>query len=166
MMLPQDSFLNIVRNGLLVAFDLIARDPQGRVLVGLRTNRPAQGYWFVPGGSVRKEETLPEAFRRLTQEELGLPLELKRDTRFHGLYEHIYTDNFAGAPGIGTHYIVLAYEIQLAGAADTLPRGQHSEYRWLTPAELVADPKVHLNTKNYFNNTGSAVEYARSRIVD
>lgn len=161
-MLPDDSFLNIVQNGLLVAFDLIVRDPRGRVLVGLRSNRPARGYWFVPGGRVRKEETLPEAFRRLTEEELGLPLELKRDARFYGLYEHLYEDNFAGTPGVGTHYIVLAYEVRLDRVPETLPREQHSAYRWLTPEELVADPQVHLNTKNYFNDTGSAGEYGRS----
>ncbi len=165
-MLPDDSFLEIVRNSLLVAFDLIARDPQGRVLVGLRSNRPARGFWFVPGGRIRKEETLPEAFYRVTREELGQPLELKRDARFWGLYEHIYEDNFAGEPGIGTHYIVLAYEVRLASTPETLPRGQHDGYRWLTPVELLADPQVHQNTKNYFNEIGSTVEYARSRMKD
>jgi len=165
-MLPYDSFLEIVQNSLLVAFDLIVRDPRGRVLVGLRSNRPARGYWFVPGGRVRKEETLPEAFRRLTEEELGLPLDLKQDARFYGLYEHLYEDNFAGMPGVGTHYIVLAYEIRLDEIPDALPREQHSGYRWLPPEELLADPRVHLNTKNYFNDTGSAVEYGRSLTRD
>ena len=163
-MLPYDRFLSLVQNGLLVAFDLIVRDPEGRVLVGLRNNRPAQGYWFVPGGIIRKTENLPEAFQRVTREELGMPLELKRDAWFHGLYEHIYEDNFAGEPEIGTHYIVLAYEIRLAAVPDILPQEQHNEYRWLSPKELVTDPKVHQNTKNYFKDTGSAVEYARSMI--
>ena len=81
-------------------------------------------------------------------------------------YEHIYEDNFAGEPGIGTHYIVLAYEVRLASTPETLPRGQHNGYRWLTPVELLADPQVHQNTKNYFNETGSTVEYARSQMKD
>jgi colanic acid biosynthesis protein WcaH len=36
-----------------VSIDLIVRDADGRVLLGLRNNRPARDWWFVPGGIVR-----------------------------------------------------------------------------------------------------------------
>ena len=60
----------------LISIDLLVQNEHGEYLLGLRNNRPAQGYWFVPGGRVLKNETLDGAFKRLTFEELGI--ELKR----------------------------------------------------------------------------------------
>jgi colanic acid biosynthesis protein WcaH len=33
-----------------------------------------------------------------------------------------------------------------------MPLSQHGGYRWLTAAELLADPDVHANTKAYFTD--------------
>ena len=49
--LSREEFLKVVENTPLVSIDLIVQDPQGRILVGYRKNRPAQNTWFVPGGS-------------------------------------------------------------------------------------------------------------------
>ena len=41
----------------LVSIDLLVTRPgtQGKeLLLGLRNNRPAQGWWFTPGGRIRK----------------------------------------------------------------------------------------------------------------
>jgi colanic acid biosynthesis protein WcaH len=54
--LDKDEFAQVARNTALVSIDLIIRDPDQYVLVGLRTNEPAKGKWFVPGGVVRKYE--------------------------------------------------------------------------------------------------------------
>ncbi|HJV21843.1 MAG TPA: NUDIX domain-containing protein, partial [Holophagaceae bacterium] len=63
MWLEPDAFQALIAGGPLVSLDLIVRDPGGRVLVGRRRNRPAQGWWFVPGGRVGKGERLDDAFR-------------------------------------------------------------------------------------------------------
>jgi hypothetical protein len=39
----------------LVSIDLIIRDNADRVLLGLRNNEPAKGYFFVPGGIILKD---------------------------------------------------------------------------------------------------------------
>ena len=116
-MLSREDFLQLVRNAPLVSIDLIVRDAQGRVLLGLRNNRPAQGWWFVPGGIVRKGERLEQAFRRISEAELGSVHELSA-ARSLGHYEHLYDDNFAGEPGFGTHYVVLAWELDAAARCD------------------------------------------------
>lgn len=69
--LDQATFLNIVRDTPLVSIDLIIRNDQGAILLGQRCNKPAQGYWFVPGGRVLKNESLAQAFQRLCHEELA-----------------------------------------------------------------------------------------------
>lgn len=145
--LPPDDFARIVELTPLVSFDLLVRDAQGRLLLGLRRNRPAQGWWFVPGGRLGKNERFADAFARITECELGRPLAF--DTaRFRGAWEHIYPDNFLGDPAYGTHYVVLAWEVP-APAGLALPPAQHEDYLWLGETEILARADVHPNTKAY-----------------
>ncbi|WP_339023324.1 GDP-mannose mannosyl hydrolase [Aeromonas salmonicida] len=146
--LDKAQFQQIVAATPLISLDLIVRNGQGQVLLGRRLNRPAQGYWFVPGGRVRKDERLDAAFLRLTQEELGLAA--SRDSaRLLGPYEHFYADNFSGTE-FTTHYVVLGYELAWQGQQDVLPISQHDQYRWFEVADLLQDPSVHQHTKDYF----------------
>jgi len=117
-------------------------------LVGLRNNAPARGWWFVPGGVVRKNERFEAAFRRISTTELGVTLALS-DARFLGPYEHFYDDNFAAANGVGTHYVVLAWEIRVPTWPNSFPQDQHSDYRWVSVAELATDASIHHNTRAY-----------------
>jgi GDP-mannose mannosyl hydrolase len=147
MHLAPDIFQSIVTHTPLVSIDLIVRDRQGRVLLGLRRNRPAQGYWFVPGGRINKDESIDAAFTRLNRVELGLEM-IREQAIFRGVYEHFYPDCFTGE-GVSTHYVVLAHDLQVDGFV-TFPLDQHSDYRWLAPEQLLADDQVHENVKVYF----------------
>jgi colanic acid biosynthesis protein WcaH len=135
----------------LVSIDLLVRDAQGRYLLGLRTNPPACGSWFVPGGRIRKGEALEHALRRLAAEELAMVLPAQ-DWRFQGVYEHFYDVNFAGESGMATHYVVLAYHLQLPPGPLRLqlPADQHQSYRWTSPQDMAADTGVHAYTQAYF----------------
>lgn len=133
----------------LVSIDLIVRNPAGEVLLGHRNNAPAAGFWFTPGGRVRKGERLADAFARLAQGELGLSLALPQ-ARLLGAYEHLYPDNVFGIAGIGTHYVVLGYELALATDAEVRACSQHASLRWWGLEALLASPEVHDNVKAYF----------------
>jgi colanic acid biosynthesis protein WcaH len=150
MLLTEIDFLDIVRLTPLISIDLIVNDSTGRVLIGYRRNRPARRTWFVPGGRILKDETLDEAFTRIVDAELGITKLDRSAARFEGVFEHHYNDNFADEPDVSTHYIVLAYSLTLAGTALVGRLEQHSEYLWVTPAELLARGDVHDNTKAYF----------------
>ncbi|CAH2898866.1 MAG: GDP-mannose mannosyl hydrolase (EC [uncultured Paraburkholderia sp.] len=149
-MLTELDFLDVVRLTPLVAMDLIVSDADGRILIGHRRNRPARGTWFVLGGRILKDETLDAAFSRIADAELGVAKLARSSARFEGVFEHHYSDNFAGKPGVSTHYIVLAYAFSLAGSERLGRPDQHSDYLWLAPAELLARDDVHDNTKAYF----------------
>jgi colanic acid biosynthesis protein WcaH len=142
-------WLEVIQRTPLVSIDLILRDEQGRVLLGLRTNRPAQNTWFVPGGVIRKNETLDQAFARIAEAELALTL-TRGQAQFKGVYQHFYDDNFAGEPGIPTHYVVLAYELIVPNLQAKGPLDQHRDLRLYTPDEVLSDPAVHQNTRAYF----------------
>jgi colanic acid biosynthesis protein WcaH len=147
--LNKDEFAQVVRNTPLVSIDLIIRDPDQRVLVGLRTNAPAKGKWFVPGGVVRKYERLVDAFARIVKAEIGLDAPID-DAKFVGVYEHLYDDNVFGEEGFGTHYVVLAHQLNVDHQPPIMSDRQHSGFRWMTPTELISSPDVHPNTRAYF----------------
>lgn len=148
-LLAPEAFRAVVQATPLVSIDLLVRDADGRMLVGRRTNPPARGYWFVPGGRIRKGETLAQAFARITLAELGTAFALEA-SRFAGVYEHFYAEDFTGATGAGTHYVVLAHALAVDAAGLRLPTDQHDGYRWTTAHEAVADESVHANTRAYF----------------
>jgi len=113
MWLPDETFKSVIQSTPLISIDLIVRNEQGEVLLGKRVNAPAKGYWFVPGGRVRKNETLDDAFVRLVKEELGIESGITRaDAKFLGVFEHFYDDCVFGN-NVSTHYIVLAYNIYI-----------------------------------------------------
>ncbi|TKX86023.1 NUDIX domain-containing protein, partial [Halorubrum sp. SS5] len=68
--IPDDQWETIVANVPLVSVDLVI-EHDGGVLLGKRENEPANGEWFVPGGTVRKNESRTDAVHRVATEELG-----------------------------------------------------------------------------------------------
>ena len=148
--LPDDGdFAQIVRHAPLVSIDIIVRDSQKHALLGLRTNEPARGEYFVPGGVIRKNEKIRDAFARILEAELGIRLSLDNAT-FMGVFEHFYETNRFGNPDYGTHYVVLAYEIALNQRPLIEIDSQHSNVRWMAEADILAAENVHPNTKAYF----------------
>lgn len=147
--LPTELFASVVAHAPLVAIDLIVTDPQGAVLLGLRNNPPARGFWFVPGGRVRKNEALNNAFMRIAEDELGCAMQIAQ-SRLIGVFEHFYDVNFAGITGASTHYIVLAYRLQTEHRLFALSRQQHSQTIWMQPDQARQNPLVHPYTQAYF----------------
>ena len=142
-------FSHVVRHAPLVSIDLVIKNPERRVLTGLRVNEPARGTYFVPGGIIRKNETINNAFARIMQAELGFTREFN-EAIFIGVFEHLYETNRFCHPGYGTHYVVLAYRLELPECPTIKLDAQHRAIRWMTPSEITAAPDVHPNTKAYF----------------
>lgn len=153
MKLAPELFATVVAHTPLVSIDLILRSADQRILLGQRLNKPAQGFWFVPGGRVFKDERLEAALARTVHTELGSGV-APEGWRLLGVYEHLYPgESHTAAPGVSTHYVVLGVEKQLsqdASAVELNTKDQHDSARWWTVEELLASPEVHDNTKAYF----------------
>lgn len=133
----------------LVSIDLLIKDAASeRYLLGWRCNRPAADHWFVPGGRVRKNERLDDAFSRLSEFELGVDLH-RSAAQWRGVYQHFY-DDYVFGEGVSTHYIVLAYQVIVELGELVLPAEQHSKYQWMTKEEITASKLVHQYSKDYF----------------
>ena len=147
-MLEGHIFKSVVKFTPLVSIDLIVRNNFNEVLVGKRVNRPAYGYWFVPGGRIRKDENMESAFLRLTNNELGINISMSNG-KFLGPFEHFYEDNFS-TDDFSTHYIVLAFEVNVEISLEDLPNQQHSLYRWVSEKEILESDVIHANNRFYF----------------
>lgn len=151
MWLSDETFKSVIQHTPLISIDLIVRNEQGEVLLGKRVNAPAKGYWFVPGGRVRKNETLDDAFVRLVREELGIESGITRaDAKFLGVFEHFYDDCVFNNE-ISTHYIVLAYELNIRQELMRLKYVQHQDYIYKNTKEITSFEKINHYTKLYLS---------------
>jgi colanic acid biosynthesis protein WcaH len=156
MFLENEVFRTVVASTPLVSIDLVVCNPQGEVLLGKRLNRPAEGYWFVPGGRILKNEGLDAAFARLTLTELGQGF-ARDQARLLGIYEHFYQDSVFGddQAGPNTHYVVIAYRLDLpADFPMDPPTVQHDSYRWWSMESMHGDKRVHRNSQAYLAALG------------
>ena len=133
----------------LISIDLIVKNYQGDILLGLRNNSPAKGEWFVPGGRIKRMEKIKQAFERLTESELGFKIDINK-TSLIGIFEHMYP-NSAYSENIGVHYISIGVLIENKSLnINNLPICQHNEYKWFTLEEIQTLDTVHPRTKEFF----------------
>ncbi len=144
-MLRAEEFREVIRNTPLVSIDLLLRNPEGSLLLGERTNEPAKGLFFVPGGRIRKDEKIAAAYSRLLLTETGLSIPFAQ-ARLFGVYEHFYETNALGDPAFGTHYVVLAYELRIGNDQPISLQDQHSTVLW---APRFTD-RIHPYNEAYF----------------
>jgi colanic acid biosynthesis protein WcaH len=149
MFLDKSTFTTVIDSTPLVSIDLVVLDSEGNALLGERLNRPAQGYWFVPGGRITKNESLADAFNRLTLDELGEAFSIS-DAQLLGSYDHFY-DDYVFGDEVSTHYVAIAYVLRLTQPLSKLPMDiQHGDYRWFSKDELLSSKSVHQHSKWYF----------------
>jgi colanic acid biosynthesis protein WcaH len=107
-LIPPSEWQAIVENVPLVSVDLVV-EHDGGVLLGKRENEPARGEWFVPGGTVLKNEARTETVHRVAEEELGESVVIGGCL---GTYEHFYdTSEIEGVDS--KHYVATAYRCHL-----------------------------------------------------
>ena len=154
-MLDDITFKMIIDSAPLISIDILLKK-DGKVLLGKRINKPAQGYFFSTGGRINKNESIDSAMARIAKNELNIelfssipPREVKYIPKFIGIFEHFYDDSIY--ENVSTHYVNLAYEYKVKEIPD-LPAEQHSEYKWFTIDELLESKQVHKYTKDYFRS--------------
>lgn len=159
MFLDKQTFSTVIASTPLVSIDLVVINHLGQALLGKRLNKPAKDFWFVPGGRIVKNESLADAFKRLTRDELGTEFSIDQAALL-GPYDHFYDDCVfsvdavsadADDNSVSTHYVAIAYVLKLEHELTDLPLNiQHAQYQWLDVDALLAAEHVHVHSKNYF----------------
>jgi colanic acid biosynthesis protein WcaH len=147
MFLDDTTFKAVIASTPLISIDLVVKNTKGEYLLGFRNNRPAQGFWFVPGGRILKNETMDDAFIRLCKNELGASL-TRQQANFLGPFEHFYDDCVFGED-VMTHYVVLGYALTIDVDLANLPQEQHNQYAWFTADDILRRNDVHTHSKWY-----------------
>lgn len=106
-------------NPIPVAGILIVRD--GKVLLTRRSIMPRAGFWAFPGGFVERGETIEDAARRETREEVGL------DARITGIVGSPYSMVEEG-------HVVVAFRGEANG--EPIPGSEVSEVAWFAPDDI------------------------------
>ena len=144
--LSDNDFKWLIDKSPLFALDFVVINKINEVLLGKRLNEPARGFWFVPGGRVRKNESLNQAGKRILVEELNFELDLD-GSELLGVFDHFYNNSFFGEE-INTHYVTATYLIHIESIDFRfLPKVQHAEYRWMKIADMEYDSSVHFYSK-------------------
>lgn len=142
----------VVRNVPIVSIDLVVRSADG-IILGKRTNRPAKGEWFVPGGRVHKHEQLVDAARRVASEELSIDVEVVETL---GAYEHLYHEAEIDGVG-GKHYLANGFVVETEVGIDEIELDdQHGSLCAFAPDKLPTD--LHEYTVAYLRDA-DAVAY-------
>lgn len=119
--IPHEDWATIVANVPIPSVDLLVRHGDG-LLFGRRVNAPAKGYWFVPGGRIRKGESRREAVHRVAESELGVRVTVVESL---GAFEHFY--DAADVDGVDSkHYVANGYVVDIVDGEFTND-AQHSE---------------------------------------
>ena len=75
----------------LCSIDILIK-VKNKYLFGLRKNRPAKNYYFVPIGRILKNENYESTIKGILKNELGLSIKNIK-YKLIGVYDHIYKDN-------------------------------------------------------------------------
>lgn len=165
MYLSNQAFADVIRHTPLFAFDMVIKNKEGLYLLGFRNNAPAKGYWFVPGGRIRKDESYTNAFLRLVKNELGIEADQiseedkKKFINPEGtLFTHHYPDDNVFGNDFHTHYLVFGICLSLDEGVSLSMDQQHDAFKWTSKEEILQDDRVHANTKTYFEKEWRMIE--------
>ena len=119
-----------------------------------RNNQPAKGYYFNPGGRIRKNESIEKAIERIARVEIGLPCLERESLEPMGAWDHFYNDS-AFSDSISTHYVNLPHHLQISAIQQrqlSIDHGgelQHDSYTWMPLKEAEQSAMVHKYSRAY-----------------
>lgn len=128
--IEDEMFRAIVEKMPIPTVDAIVLDGD-RFLLLKRNNSPAKGEWWLPGGRVRRGESLEEAVKREVLEETGLRCRVLRQV---GVINQIFPEC----------HIISIYHLVEPASLDVKLNTEHSGYRWVS--ELPQDSHIYLRT--------------------
>lgn len=116
-----------------------------KFLMGKRSEEPAEGTWFFPGGRIMKGETFEKTAIRKAREEIGLGIK-KGSLKLLGVGETVFPE-----AKIPRHTVNVVFLIKIAGQNKLkLIKEHHSELVWFTKIS----PMWHPYVKHFLKEAG------------
>jgi ADP-ribose pyrophosphatase YjhB (NUDIX family) len=127
--IPEGLYTKIAGVLPILCVDLVIKHGS-RFLIIRRKRHPLKGRWWVPGGRVRKGESIVEAAKRKAMEELGLNVRILHPL---GYYENQFQNEHDG----GRKHTVSI--VMLAEATDLRVRLDYQSSAWKVSSNLPRD---------------------------
>jgi len=89
--LSYEDFLLSLRLSPRLSIEIILEHSQKGILLIRRTKTPFENKWHLPGGFLLKGESIKHCLERLSKDELGQPVKVKKG-EFLGLFENVNGD--------------------------------------------------------------------------
>jgi colanic acid biosynthesis protein WcaH len=138
---PEDLFAEFTARMPQVCVEVVLETEEG-VLLAKRTNEPAKGEWFWPGGRLYKGEELEAAARRVAREELGIEVSVQEQL---GVYSHFWETSAVG-DGPSRHTVNVVFRVQSGDSDFEIELDdQHEACRFLPKME----PGLHEYVRRY-----------------
>jgi colanic acid biosynthesis protein WcaH len=127
MFLESEEYERIITVFPRVCVDILLTDTDGRVLLLQRTNQPAIGQWWFPGGRVHIGETRLQTAHRKLREECGL---LAGELSELGSF-----DLFFEIGQITYHDVTILFQMQVESGTEIAIDAEASSYGWFAPVQ-------------------------------
>jgi colanic acid biosynthesis protein WcaH len=140
---PAETFGNCLAHLPQVCVEVVVSHDDG-VVLARRTNEPAAGEWFWPGGRLYKGEQLEAAAERIAREELGLAITVKRQLSVHA---HFWdTASVAGADS--RHTVNVVFLVSPEDDLNITLDSQHDDWKLVHSL----DPSFHEYVREYITS--------------
>ncbi|MFA5997302.1 MAG: NUDIX domain-containing protein [Candidatus Paceibacterota bacterium] len=123
--IPDELYKEILNVMPFVCVDMVIKKGDS-FLLAKRTNKPAQGQWFFPGGRVLKNEKLEDAVHRKLKQETGLTGKIEKTL---GVGETMFPD---GPYGDSIHSVNVVFLVTPRNLGEIILDTQNNEYQWYT----------------------------------
>lgn len=151
MFIEKDLYIKILEVMPIPTLDILFLNSKNQLLLGKRVNEPLHWVFYIPWGRINKWETLLNAAKRKSYEELGLDIDIAR-LKFLWIYDDIF-DNSA-FEWVNTHCIPTTYYYQLNQEEEknlNLGDGQHTELQFFDLEDSWLHKQVLLRIKDLKN---------------
>lgn len=135
--IPAEEYMKMVENLPIVCIDIVLTDGK-RALLVKRSEEPAKGLWWLPGGRLLKNERLEERAVRKAKEETGIDAKVVRRI---GVYETFFDIHSIGKVKGGYHTVNIGF-LLTAKNSDVELDETSSSFRWIESIEEGLDPYV------------------------
>lgn len=141
-------FKEIINSTPLVSVDLLLVNDD-KILLCKRRNNPAKGFYFTPGGRIKKNQSWKEAIDSILINELGCTLK-KNEYQVIGVWDHFYENSFF-CDNTSTHYLSIGVYFNLKERINVVLDNQHSDYIWINISEVPKNIKIHKYAVDYMD---------------
>ena len=137
-MIPLEEYKIMLEKLAIPCVDVVIENKVGEVLMIKRSNEPAKGQWWLPGGRIFKKETIKAAAIRKIREEVGLELS---NVVIVGAYDTIFDEGPFGIKG-GTHSVNVLVKGKVKSFDNMEINGDHSGVKFFRDVQKDWHPYI------------------------